>query len=263
MRLLDTFSGIGGFSLGMERAGFQTVGFCEPEKYCQEVLAQHWPEVPIYDDIRELSAERLAGDGIGGISVISGGFPCQDISKAGSMWFTPEGTAGKRSGLWAELCRLISEVRPRYAIMENVPNLLVGDSGQWFGRLLGDLASIRYNAEWHCIPATAIGAPHYRNRVWIIAYPNEPGLQGRGETGDSGEEGPQPRFQFTSRCSRVSRGVWETEPGIRRVANGIPRRIHRIKALGNSIVPQIAEMIGQEIFSRESGQQIFTSGTTR
>ena len=159
MRLLDTFSGIGGFSLGMERAGFQTVGFCEPEKYCQEVLAQHWPEVPIYDDIRELSAERLAGDGIGGISVISGGFPCQDISKAGSMWFTPEGTAGKRSGLWAELCRLISEVRPRYAIMENVPNLLVGDSGQWFGRLLGDLASIRYNAEWHCIPATAIGAP--------------------------------------------------------------------------------------------------------
>ena len=150
MRLLDTFSGIGGFSLGMERAGFQTVGFCEPEKYCQEVLAQHWPEVPIYDDIRELSAERLAGDGIGGISVISGGFPCQDISKAGSMWFTPEGTAGKRSGSGPSYVALLAKYAPdtqlwktcQTSLLETPGNGSEGYSVTWpaFGTMRNGIA---------------------------------------------------------------------------------------------------------------------------
>ena len=171
LNVLDTFSGIGGFSLGLERTGrFKTVAFCEMDAYCQEVLKQHWEGIPIYDYIEDVTADRLVRDGIGGVDVITGGFPCQDVSTAGSMWFTPEGTNAPRSGLWAELARLIGEVRPRYAIMENVPNLLAGDDGRWFGRILGDLAKIGFDAEWHCIPASAFGAPHRRDRIWIIAY---------------------------------------------------------------------------------------------
>jgi DNA (cytosine-5)-methyltransferase 1 len=163
MRVLDLFSGIGGFSLGLERTGgFQTVAFCEIEPYCQRVLAGHWPGVPIYDDIRELTAERLAADGIG-VDVICGGFPCQDISRAGKG----AGIEGERSGLWSEYARLIGELRPRYVIVENVAALL----GRGLGRVLGDMAEIGFDAEWHCIPASAVGAPHRRDRLWLVAYP--------------------------------------------------------------------------------------------
>jgi DNA (cytosine-5)-methyltransferase 1 len=167
MNVLDLFSGIGGFSLGLERAGFHTVAFCEVEPFCQAVLRKHWPHVPIYPDVRELTADRLRADGIS-VDVICGGFPCQDISIAGER----AGIEAERSGLWSEFARLIGELRPRYAIVENVSNLLAGPSeqpGQWFGVILGDLATLGYDAEWHCIPASAVGAPHDRDRVWVVA----------------------------------------------------------------------------------------------
>ena len=167
MRLLDLFSGIGGFSLGLERAGFQTVAFCEIEPFPRRVLAKHWPEVPIYDDVRTLTAARLASDGIV-VDAICGGFPCQDISHAGNR----AGMDGTRSGLWSEIARLVSELQPRIVFVENVAALLSGDDGRWFGRVLGDLAALGYDAEWHCIPASAVGAPHRRDRVWIVAYPD-------------------------------------------------------------------------------------------
>jgi DNA (cytosine-5)-methyltransferase 1 len=163
MRVLDLFSGIGGFSLGLERAGMKTVAFCEIEPYCRAVLRKHWPDVPIYDDVRTLTAERLAADGIG-VDLICGGFPCQDISTAGKG----AGIEGERSGLWREYARLIGELRPRYVIVENVAALL----GRGLGVVLGDLAAIGFDAEWHCIPASAIGAPHRRDRLWIVAHPN-------------------------------------------------------------------------------------------
>jgi DNA (cytosine-5)-methyltransferase 1 len=163
MKVLDLFSGIGGFSLGLERAGMTTVAFCEIEPYCQAVLKKHWPDVPCYDDIRSLTVGRLAADGIFP-DVICGGFPCQDISVAGKG----EGLAGARSGLWSEYSRLIGELRPRFAIVENVAALL----SRGMDVVLGDLASLGYDAEWHCIPASAVGAPHRRDRVWIVAYPN-------------------------------------------------------------------------------------------
>ncbi len=161
LRVLDLFSGIGGFSLGLERAGFKTVAFCEIDPYCRRVLAKHWPGVPIYGDIRELNAGRLRADGVG-VDVICGGFPCQDISLAGKG----AGIDGERSGLWSEYSRLIGELRPRYAIVENVAALL----GRGLDRVLGDLSALGYDAEWHCIPAAAVGAPHRRDRLWIVAY---------------------------------------------------------------------------------------------
>jgi DNA (cytosine-5)-methyltransferase 1 len=163
MNVLDLFSGIGGFSLGLERAGMRTVAFCEIDDYCRAVLRKHWPSVPCYQDIRELTAGRLARDGIF-VDVICGGFPCQDISAAGKG----AGITGERSGLWFEYARLIGEIRPRFVIVENVAALLA----RGLGEVLGELAAIGYDAEWHCIPASAVGAPHRRDRIWIVAYPN-------------------------------------------------------------------------------------------
>ena len=169
LKVLDLFSGIGGFSLGLERTGgFETVAFCEIEKFPQKVLAKHWPEVPIYEDVRNVTAKQLRSDGIIP-NVITGGFPCQDISVAGNQKGMGEGT---RSGLWSECARLVGEIRPRYAIFENVTALLSGDNGRWFQRVLFDLSEVGYDAEWHCIPASELGANHHRDRVWIIAYPD-------------------------------------------------------------------------------------------
>lgn len=155
MNVLDLFSGIGGFSLGLERAGMRTVAFCEIDPFCRRVLAKHWPNVPCHDDVRTLDGRALVVD------VICGGFPCQDISQAGLR----AGITGSRSGLWQHLVRAIRLVRPQYAIVENVAALL----GRGMGDVLGDLAEIGYDAEWHCIPASAVGAPHRRDRIWIIA----------------------------------------------------------------------------------------------
>ena len=164
LNVLDLFSGIGGFSLGLEwTGGFRTVAFCEIEPYCQAVLRKHWPDVPIYDDVRTLTADTLRRDGIA-VDVICGGFPCQDLSFAGKR----AGLEGARSGLWAEYARLIGEVRPRFVIVENVPGLL----SLGMGRVLGDLAALGYDAVWDCIPASAVGAPHRRDRVWIVGHAN-------------------------------------------------------------------------------------------
>lgn len=159
--LLDLFSGIGGFSLGLERAGFHTVAFCEIDPWCRRVLAKHWPNVPAYDDVRNLDASRLRADGIERIDAICGGFPCQDISTAGKG----AGLDGERSGLWREYARLIGDLRPRFVIVENVGAL----RGRGLAAVLADFAALGYDAEWHAIPAAAVGAPHLRDRVWIVA----------------------------------------------------------------------------------------------
>jgi len=126
LKVLDLFSGIGGFSLGLERTGgFETVAFCEIEPFPRRVLAKHWPEVPCYEDVRELTGARLAADGIARIDVLTGGFPCQDISSSGKQG----GISAGRSGLWSEIVRLLGEIRPDFAIIENVTNLLAGNGG--------------------------------------------------------------------------------------------------------------------------------------
>lgn len=168
MRLLDLFSGIGGFSLGLEQAGFETVAFCEINPKCRHLLATHWPGVPCFDDITTLTGEQ-----VGPVDAICGGFPCQDISFAGKG----AGLAGERSGLWREYARLVRELRPRFVIVENVSALL----GRGLGDVLGDLAALGYDAWWDCIPASAVGAPHRRDRLWLVAYPGGVEHQGYGD----------------------------------------------------------------------------------
>ena len=238
--LLDLFSGIGGFSLGLERSGgFKTVAFCEIESFCCKVLKKHWPEVPIYDDIRTLTASKLAGDGIA-VDAICGGFPCQDISVAGKG----AGIDGARSGLWSEYARLVGELRPKYVIVENVAALL----GRGLERVLGDLAALRYDAEWHCIPASAVGAPHRRDRIWILSYPTRTNDAGETKTGWA----PLKLRECYSRIREpIIRTAWGIEPNMDRVAYGVPASVDRVASLGNAVVPQIPEMIGRAIMADE------------
>lgn len=233
LRVLDLFSGIGGFSLGLERAGMTTVAFCEIEPFCREVLKKHWPDVPIFNDVRSLTHEQ-----IGSVDVICGGFPCQDISFAGKG----AGLEGERSGLWFEFARLIGKLRPTYVIAENVSAL----RSRGLERVLGSLAALGYDAEWHCIPAAAVGAPHKRDRIWIVAYPAGGGKQQGGSQCYFG--GLQKEVLRTSRYS----DDWKTEPAIPRVVDGFPGRIHPIRALGNAVVPQIPEIIGRAIMAADA-----------
>lgn len=167
-RVLDLFSGIGGFSLGLERTGgFETVAFVEINPFCQQVLAKHWPTVPQFGDVKHVTLETLRERGIDGISVITAGFPCQPFSQAGKR----KGADDERF-LWPDIIRLVREIRPRYLILENVPNLLSLNDGFEFGIILGELAQSGYDAEWQVLSAAAFGAPHLRERLWIVAYPN-------------------------------------------------------------------------------------------
>jgi DNA (cytosine-5)-methyltransferase 1 len=293
------FAGIGGFDLGFERAGFKTSWQVEIDPYCQKVLAKNFPEAERFGDIRECGSHNLKP-----VDVISGGFPCQDISTAGRG----AGIEGERSGLWGDMCRIVCEIRPSFVLVENVAALL----GRGMGRVLGDLAEIGYDAEWEIISAADVGAPHLRERVWITAYPNTE-LCGRNDGGRNTEssefrdkslcfaegldsdvaytEGEQwergwdtrsGRFglangssemahshshnaqrifaggidekewqeqgeRSTRPCHAVSGGQWAVEPNVGRVAHGIPKRVDRLRGLGNAVVPQIPEMIARRI----------------
>lgn len=228
-KVIDLFSGIGGFSLGLESTGyFETVAFCEIEEFPRKVLKKHWSDVPIYEDVKNVTKERLRTDGV--ISerdriVVTGGFPCQDLSVAGHQ----KGIKGERSGLWGELHRLIGEIRPDYAIIENVPNLLSGDRGRWFSRILTDMAEIGFNVRWYSISASQLGAPHRRNRVWVLAYPNDNGSstnQSRGSTKKTIHE-TQERKNITlnsKRTSNISSPIDNVANSESNIKNGISRK---------------------------------------
>jgi DNA (cytosine-5)-methyltransferase 1 len=272
LSVLDLFSGIGGFALGLERAGMETVAFCECDPYARRVLRKHWPAAPLFEDVRTLTKRRLTKEGIEP-NVICGGFPCQDISTAGKG----AGLDGARSGLWREFARLIREVRPRYAILENVAAL----RSRGLDRVLGDLAAIGYDAEWHCIPAAHVGAPHQRDRVWIIANPHfhgDPILQSHGNSPQAAERpsrrGDTQRFRealahsagagrkawrpdgmgaiTSDAAASPQRGGWPPEPDLPRVADGVPHRVDRLRCLGNAVVPQVVELIGRAVVAHHA-----------
>ena len=175
MQVLDLFSGIGGFSLGLKRAGMETIGFCEIDPFCRKVLAKHWPDVTIHTDIRSLDGKDYKGRA----EIICGGFPCQPFSQAGKR----RGTEDDRH-LWPEMLRVISEVRPTWVIGENV----IGIVKMELDSILSDLEGEGYQTRAFIIPACGIDAPHKRDRVWIIAHANS-----EGESDGPINEGPRPR----------------------------------------------------------------------
>ena len=222
------FAGIGGMDLGLECAGMTCKWQVEIDPFCQKVLAKHWPEVKRYGDIRTVNGSELEA-----VDLIAGGFPCQDVSHAGQR----AGIDGARSGLWSQMLRIIGQLRPSYCLVENVTGLL--DRGM--GRVLGGLAEIGFDAEWTVLSACTFGAPHPRERVFILAYPA------------GGRQRQLRRLQCTEESAPKRNVYWsKSEPGCERMADGIPGRVDRLTALGNAVVPQIAEWIGRRIMAIES-----------
>ena len=284
------FAGIGGFDLGLERAGMTCQWQVEIDPYARRVLEKHWPNVRRWDDVRTWPhAARLDDRYKFSVDVICGGFPCQDISNAGKR----VGICGDRSGLWGEFARIIRDLRPKYVIVENVPALLV----RGMDRVLGDFSALRYNAEWVTFPASSFGAKHLRIRTWIVAYPHclrklQPErsfTDVRRRIGDGGEEAsdatsvaerkpankahaestrresrdesggiskysPYPYIFEANRVAIARRqcGNWLPEPSVGRVADGVPARMDRLRCLGNAVVPQVTEWIGRLILEADA-----------
>lgn len=315
MNVLSLFSGIGGLELGLERAGMTTVGQVEIDAFCRSVLEKHWPEVPRHDDVRT-AVDWWQSKPRPDIDLVAGGFPCQTVSVAGRR----RGQADER-WLWPAMAAIVRALRPRYVLVENVPGLLApiavrDDDGRLVGYVrapvedvLGDLATCGYDAEWDCIPAAAVGAPHLRDRVVIVAHTEchtggvqpvtqprrchtavagnhgaaqpvadadgrrlaeqpepdsepvgqfEPSLGYnavglRAALADSDQMGRSRQAKLTSgRWSQPEHGRWwATEPDVGRVAHGVPARMDRLRALGNAVVPQVAEHVGRLIVERE------------
>jgi DNA (cytosine-5)-methyltransferase 1 len=231
------FSGIGGIDLGLERAGMVVKWQIEIDPYAQKVLAKHWPDVARFRDVRECGAANLEP-----VDVIAGGFPCQDISNAG----TGAGLAGTRSGLWREFSRLVGELRPGYVIVENVTALL----GRGLGDVLGDLAAFGYDAEWECLPAGAFGAAHIRDRVFVVAYTHGQRRQKLNSTAVPAILGQHTGIPFEAGH------YWRTQPMPDRVANGVPYRVDRLRGLGNAVVPQVAQFVGECIVAAQVKEEV-------
>lgn len=317
-RHLDLFSGIGGFALAAGWAGFETIAFAETDAYCSKILKRHWPHVRNHGDVRGIDGYQFRD-----IALVTAGFPCQPFSCAGAR----RGDRDERF-LWPELARLLGEVQPRFALLENVPALLSIDGGRTFNRILSDLAALGFDAIWNCVPASAVGALHRRDRIWIVCcnahawalqsvVRQNGNLAAIGDMADSVNQrqlqqgrisreigrrpvngSPQmadaaitrvqngrgtsiiqsrPLQEFERRCSDVadadrsrlavgfqsengyrnlweegkaiaSGRIWRTEPDVGRVANGVPKRVDRLKGLGNAIVPQVAYVFLKAIY---------------
>ena len=272
LRVLDLCSGIGGFGLGLERAGFEVAAFCEVDVDCREVLKKHWPDVPVYRDVFSLTAQELKSDGIGAIDVISGGPPCQAVS-----------LNGKRNGaeddryLWWEVLRLVDEIRPTWCCFENV----VGLETMGLADICDELERLGYGVQTFCIPAAGVGARHIRERLWILAY-----------TAGSGSQGGSSRWPHTGRedqlgfvgrggsvYSESGEGFCCDESSVGGRADGISKKLdegrlnetvanwlngtwddefpmvvkrerdhkRRIQQLGNAVVPQLVQVLGEFI----------------
>lgn len=236
LNTLDLFSGIGGFSLGLEATGgFSTGAFVELDPFCQKVLATRWPDTPIYSDIRDISIIQRDFD------VVCGGFPCQDVSTA-TVGLIQESILGGRSGLWTEYLRLISEGLPTWILIENVENL----RNKGLGIILSQLAALGYDAEWNIIGACHVGLPHRRKRLWVVAHNTRDRIQGRSPFPLSGLEGLSRGENFRGFEEFIRRsGYFGT--GLCRSLSGIPNGVDRLRSIGNSVTPKIPYMLGQAI----------------
>jgi len=234
VRVGSLFAGIGGFDLGFQRAGYDIAWQVEIDAYCNQVLSKHWPRVPRYGDIRAIDWTTVPP-----VDVVCGGFPCQPHSVAGRRQASDDDR-----DLWPEVVRCLRTVRPRWFVGENVPGLLSSDAGRFFGGVLRDLAACGFDVEWDCLPASAVGAPHRRDRVWIVAH----AYSQRGCGGTPWRTYAEDAWESSR---HTWRGQWDVEPNVGRVAVRVPARVDRLRGLGNAIVPQVAEWIASRISHRE------------
>ncbi len=251
MKLLDLFSGIGGFSLAGQWAGFETVQFVEIDKFCQKVLRKHWPNVPIHDDIKTFTYKEP-------VTLLTGGFPCQPFSQAGKK----KGNKDDRY-LWPEMARIIRECKPNWIIAENVSGILA----MAIDNIISDLEAENYSVEIFLLPACAANAPHRRNRVWIVAKLNGERCKIRenNEQFIYMEENEEWYIQKThEKWREFQPRSWQTfranewfnyNAGICRDIHGIPNWMDRIKSLGNSIVPQVVYPIMKCIYEIEKDSE--------
>lgn len=265
MNVLELFAGVGGGVLASLLNGHRTVCAVENDDYCQCVLLARqndgtFPVFPVWDDVRTFSGKPWRGY----VDLVSGGFPCQNISTAGDG----AGINGAKSSLWFEMLRIVREVRPRYVFVENSPALVT----RGLDTVLGGLAEIGFDAEWMVLGASDVGAPHRRQRMWILAkhsdadrvrkpQPKRAVQDLRRRTGNVCKEisdaddkrlekanitsGLESKFAAT-----IDGGWWRAEPGLDRVAHGVPDRTHRIKALGNAQVPLCAATAFNLLYER-------------
>ena len=280
MQFISLFAGIGGFDLGLERAGMECVAQVEIDGFCQKVLTKHWPDVPKFGDIRDVGKHNLPA-----ADLICGGFPCQPFSVAGKQG----GTADDRH-LWPEMLRVITELKPAWIVGENVPGII----NIFLDQAISDLEDQGYTCEPVVLPACAFDAPHRRDRIFIVAYSISPTGRGGELVREGNRQGWEPtkteresiqpghrqphtgepkqsrETMADTRSNRLAligkpgndtpergnrRGIpqndsgqlWEAEPSVGRVANGVPNRVDRLKSLGNAVVPQVAEFIGRAI----------------
>lgn len=266
------FAGIGGWDLGLEAVGMECKWQVEIDPFCLSVLERHWPDVPKYQDVF-----RVSGSTLEAVDAICGGFPCQPFSSAGKR----QGTSDPR-WLWPEYARLVGEIRPKYVLVENVPGLYSKGGAE----VAADLATLGYSYQWGSLSATTVGAPHKRERFFLVAYPNRNGLGGAGiyeskrtsvllSPRSSRSRGDTTRTRSPKRRTvafggrgkrwgtylaitrRKYESTWETDPAnlpesrVGRVVDGIPERVERIKALGNALIPQMAEVIGRIVIDME------------
>jgi DNA (cytosine-5)-methyltransferase 1 len=270
------FSGIGGLDLGLERAGMKVIWQSEIDLYCNKVLKKHWPEVPNHGNIKDIDWGTVERP-----NVICGGYPCQPFSTAGKR----RGTDDPRH-LWPWVRTAISELRPDYAILENVRGHLSMGGLQ----VIGELAEIGYDAQWRVVSAAGLGAPHRRDRLIIVAYPNNTrnrtpnsnmererasskqerqtivarhGSSGRcADMADAASTRRKTSLQQTQKLwptnveqldipARQFNSWWEVEPNVGRVANGVSFRVDRLRGLGNAVVPQVAEYVGRLIVNAQ------------
>ena len=289
--VIDLFSGIGGFALGLEATGyFKTIQFVENETWCQKILNKNFPEVPIHDDVKTFKGY--------GADVVVGGFPCQPFSVAGKQKAIQDDRH-----LWPDMFRVIKETKPTWIIGENVRNIVSISDGMVFEQVYLDLESEGYEVQSFIIPASAVNAPHQRYRTWIVAYSecnehrqeirrsseetsevqrehrqndNQSGQfsgtsavrfsnKGHDDVAHTKTEGLQRQWQskklegeqfwrqdVEESCCRLRTNNWEFEPNVGRVVDGLPNRVDRLRGLGNAIVPQIAYQIGKAIMEAEN-----------
>ena len=247
---LSLFSGIGGLDLAAEMAGIRTIGQCEWADFQTKVLEKHWPDVPRWRDIRTLTGESFyEKTGFNTANIISGGFPCQPHSKAGKR----KASSDERD-LWPEMRRVISEIRPRWVVAENVRGLLSSENGRFFGRILWDFSNLGYDVGWCCLRASEFGAIHNRERIGIVAYSCE-----SSHLGDGFKANGMERKKQAFKDAYPSIELWQQqcnvfEPKLLRDVDGIPNWVDRIGALGNAVVPQQFYVFFKLIADIENGK---------